>query len=178
MMQATLLPLHTQRMGIIVLLLIATVGGNISAASAASSAGTYAEWAWPVASPHPVIRPYIAPATKYSAGHRGIDIRSPIGSIVRSPADGVIHFSGFVVNRSIVSIDHGAGTLSSFEPVLSDLIEGTLVHRGDPIGTLQPGHCTATCLHLGARVHGHYVSPMNFLGDIPRSVLLPTRAIP
>ena len=177
-MMATPSRRRTQLMGIIIFVLLAPLVGSIPAASATTMTTTHARWTWPVAEPHPVIRPYIAPATKYSAGHRGIDIRAPLGSIVRSPADGVIHFSGFVVDRSIVSIDHGGGILSSFEPVLSDLTEGAIVHRGDPLGIVQSGHCTSSCLHLGVRVHGQYVSPMNFLGDIPRSVLLPTRAIP
>lgn len=177
-MRTSLLRRNTQRVGAIVILFALALATNIPAASATTSSATQARWAWPVGEPHPIIRPFIAPSTQYSAGHRGIDIRAPIGSIVRSPADGVIHFSGFVVNRSLVSIDHGVGILSSFEPVLSDLAEGTLVRRGTPIGTLQPGHCSTSCLHLGVRVHGQYVSPMNFLGDIPRSVLLPTRAIP
>lgn len=134
-------------------------------------------WAWPVPSPHPITRPFIAPQTQYSSGHRGIDIAASAGAIVRSPANGVIHFSGFVVNRSLVSIDHGAGVLSSFEPVLSHLAEGTLVRRGEELGVLQSGHCSAPCLHLGVRVHGHYVSPLNFLGRLEPSVLLPTRPL-
>lgn len=136
-----------------------------------------ASWTWPVPAPHPIVQPFIAPETQYSSGHRGIDIAVPAGSIVRSPADGVIHFSGFVVNRSLVSIDHGGGILSSFEPVQSDLTEGTLVRRGEQIGVLQSGHCSTPCLHLGVRVHGHYVSPLNYLGQLAPSVLLPTRPL-
>lgn len=136
-----------------------------------------ASWVWPVPAPHPIVQPFIAPQTQYSSGHRGIDIAAPIGVIVRSPADGVIHFSGFVVNRSLVSIDHGGGILSSFEPVHSDLTEGTLVRRGEQIGVLQSGHCSTPCLHLGVRVHGHYVSPLNYLGQLAPSVLLPTRPL-
>lgn len=136
-----------------------------------------ASWTWPVPAPHPIVQPFIAPETQYSAGHRGIDIAAPADSIVRSPADGVIHFSGFVVNRSLVSIDHGGGILSSFEPVHSDLAEGTLVRRGEQIGVLQSGHCSTPCLHLGVRVQGRYVSPLNYLGTLAPSVLLPTRPI-
>lgn len=136
-----------------------------------------ASWVWPVSAPHPIVQPFIAPQTQYSAGHRGIDIAAPADSIVRSPADGIIHFSGFVVNRNLVSIDHGGGILSSFEPVHSDLTEGTLVRRGEQIGVLQSGHCSTPCLHLGVRVHGHYVSPLNYLGPLAPSVLLPTRPL-
>ena len=128
--------------------------------------------------PHPIVRPFIAPVTPYASGHRGIDIAAAEGTTVRAPASGIVHFSGFVVDRYVVSIDHGRGILSSFEPVLSTLAEGTVVQRGEPIGALQSGHCRAPCLHLGVRVNGMYVSPLNFLGGIPHSVLLPTRALP
>ena len=123
------------------------------------------------------MRPFIAPETPYAAGHRGIDVAAPEGAEVRSPADGVIHFSGFVVDRPVLSIDHGGGLVSSFEPVVSELAAGTIVHRGDRIGAVQSGHCGAPCLHLGVRLHGQYVSPLRYLGGIPYSVLLPTRRL-
>ncbi|AYF98616.1 M23 family metallopeptidase [Protaetiibacter intestinalis] len=130
-------------------------------------------WAWPVAAPHPVVRPYLAPATPYSSGHRGIDIRAPEGAVVRAPADGVVHFAGWVVDRPVLSIDHGGGVLSSYEPVSTELREGDAVRRGQVIGTLVAGHCATACLHLGARIDGAYVSPLLFLGGQPRAVLLP-----
>ena len=36
-------------------------------------------WAWPVPAPHPIARPFIAPETPYTAGHRGLDIRADAG---------------------------------------------------------------------------------------------------
>ncbi|HWH27323.1 MAG TPA: M23 family metallopeptidase [Pseudolysinimonas sp.] len=132
-------------------------------------------WAWPVAAPHPVVGPFIAPASSYGAGHRGIDIATPAGSLVRAPADGVVHFAGVVVDRPVLSIRHPGGVLSSYEPVVATVSEGDAVHRGEVIGTLEPGHCAQPCLHLGARVNGEYVNPLLFLGDMPRAVLLPVR---
>lgn len=137
-----------------------------------------ASWTWPTAAPHPIVGAFVAPETPYAAGHRGIDVSAPLDSIVRAPADGVIHFSGFVVDRAVVSIDHGGGVISSFEPVVSDLAEGTIVRRGDPIGALQSGHCRAPCLHFGVRLNARYVSPLNYLGGMEASVLLPTRKLP
>ncbi len=131
-------------------------------------------WAWPIASPHPIARPYLAPATPYAAGHRGVDIRAGEGAEVRAPADGVVHFAGVVVGRPVLSIDHGGGVLSSYEPVETSLQEGDAVVRGQVVGILRGGHCaTATCLHFGVRIHGQYVSPLLFLGGQPRAVLLP-----
>jgi murein DD-endopeptidase MepM/ murein hydrolase activator NlpD len=131
-------------------------------------------WIWPVTPPHAIARPYLTPPTPYAAGHRGIDIRAAAGSPVLAPDDGVVHFAGFVVDRPVLSIAHGGGVLSSFEPVQSSLTAGDPVRRGEVIGRLLAGHCTAPCLHLGARIGGHYVNPLVFLGGVGWSVLLPS----
>jgi murein DD-endopeptidase MepM/ murein hydrolase activator NlpD len=131
-------------------------------------------WAWPVAPPYAVVRPFVAPPTPYAAGHRGVDLRAPDGAVY-APAPGIVHFAGVVVDRPVLSIRHAGGLLSSYEPVRTDLVEGDTVRRGDRIGTVLPGHCAAVCLHFGVRLDGEYVSPMLLLGDLPRSVLLPTR---
>jgi len=139
----------------------------------ASVAVALALWSWPVAAPHPIARPFIAPETPYAAGHRGVDIRASAGSDVRAPADGVVHFAGFVVDRPVISIRHAGGVLSSFEPVEPIVATGDRVTRGDVIGTLLPGHCASPCLHLGARIDGGYVNPLLFLGGLERAVLYP-----
>lgn len=130
-------------------------------------------WSWPVPAPHPLARPYVAPATPYASGHRGIDIRSPAGTEVRAPADGIVHFAGFVVDRYVISIQHAGGVLSSFEPVEPLVATGDRVERGEVIGILLPGHCATPCLHLGARVDGEYVNPLLFLGGLERAILYP-----
>jgi len=150
--------------------------GTAGPASGDAESGQSAAWAWPVASPHPVVRPYLAPLTRYSAGHRGIDVGAP-DTAVRAPADGTVHFAGTVVDRGVLSVAHAGGLLSSYEPVTTTLKAGDLVRRGDVIGTLQPGHCSTPCLHFGVRRDGEYVSPLLFLGEVPRSVLLPTRRV-
>ncbi len=125
------------------------------------------------------MRPFIAPETVYSSGHRGIDLAAQPGAVVSAPADGIIHFSGVVVDRPVLSIEHPGSLLSSFEPVVSTLRPGTAVRRGEPIGTIAAdgGHCASSCLHFGVRLHGQYLSPLNFLGGIPPPVLLPTRPL-
>lgn len=129
-------------------------------------------WQWPVDPPRAVVNPFVAPATAYSAGHRGVDIAAPGGG-VRAPASGVVRFAGVVVDRPVLSIDHGGGVISSYEPVVASVAKGDSVSRGQPIGAVSPGHCVTRCLHFGVRVDGQYVSPMGFFGDIPRSILLP-----
>ena len=133
-------------------------------------------WFWPVESPHVIMRPYLAPVTPYSRGHRGIDLAAA-GGILRAPADGVVSFVGFVVDRPVLSIRHPGGLISSYEPVTTLLGQGDSVMRGDPIGTIEPGHCSLTCLHFGVRLDGDYISPLRYLGGVPPSVLLPTRRV-
>ncbi|MHB1173403.1 MAG: M23 family metallopeptidase [Lacisediminihabitans sp.] len=153
----------------------ASAAARLSAAQPA--AGAAPSWSWPIDPPRVIVRPFIAPETPYSAGHRGIDLAAAAGTTIYAPADGVIHFSGVVVDRPVLSIQHAGSLISSFEPVQSLLAEGTTVRRGDPVGTVAPGHCASGCLHFGVRLHGEYVSPLNYLGGIPRSVLLPTRSL-
>ena len=167
---------------VVVLAALLALGARTSAASPhpvgpfapGPSVSDDGAWRWPVDPPRSIARPFIAPPTPYAAGHRGIDIRAPAG-VLYAPASGVVHFAGVVVDRPVLSIDHGGGVLSSYEPVTTTLVEGDAVARGDVIGTVLPGHCASVCVHLGVRVDGQYVSPLRFLGAIPRAILLPTR---
>ncbi len=148
------------------------------AAAGTARAVQEGRWEWPVAPPHPIIRAFEAPETRYTAGHRGIDIAAAAGDQVLAPADGVVHFAGVVVDRPIVSIRMEGELIASVEPVDSSVAEGEVVVRGQVIGTVGVGgHCGGGCVHLGVRLHGDYVSPMLYLGGVPLSVLLPTRTI-
>jgi len=130
-------------------------------------------WRWPVDPPRVVERPFLAPATRYSAGHRGVDLAA--GSTVYAPAGGTVRFAGVVVDRPVLSIDHGGGVVSSYEPVEASVAKGDTVSAGQAIGTVLGGHCRSPCVHVGVRVDGEYVSPLSFFGEIPRAILLPTR---
>lgn len=167
----------TDRMARLIRVLLGlTLAVAVAAASAPTAAATQ-RWSWPLPAPHPVVRPFIAPETAYSSGHRGIDIGGVDGSAVMAPADGVVHFAGWVVDRPVVSIRHAGGLISSFEPVAASVSEGEPVARGQAIGVLEVGHCAMSCLHFGVRLYGEYVSPLLLLEGIPRSVLLPTREL-
>ncbi|UOE45352.1 murein hydrolase activator EnvC family protein [Agromyces larvae] len=146
------------------------------AGAAEPSAATQPRWRWPVPSPIVVLRPFRAPATPYASGHRGIDLDVPPGATVSAPAGGVVAFAGMVAGRGVITVDHGEGVLSSYEPITSAVAVGDAVRPGDPIGSVATGgHCGAGCLHFGVRVDGEYVSPFRFLGGVPRAVLLPWR---
>ncbi len=121
-----------------------------------------------------MVGPFEAPASRYAAGHRGIDLVAGEGHPVRSPADGVVTFVGRVVDRPVLSIQHGEDLISSFEPVTATVSEGDRVLAGQVVGIVATGsHCTARCVHFGVRRHGQYISPMLFLGGLARAVLLP-----
>ncbi|MDF2443861.1 MAG: hypothetical protein JWR01_2064 [Subtercola sp.] len=134
---------------------------------------------WPTDAPHPVIRPFEAPVTRYSAGHRGLDVAAVPGQPVYAVLGGTVSFAGVVVDRPLVSVSHGDGLVSSVEPVTPIVTAGETVAAGQQIGIAAiSSHCELGCVHLGLRLNGEYVSPLLLLGGIPRAVLLPIRAGP
>jgi len=152
----------------------AAASGAAAPGAAAPGAAAPGGWAWPVGPPREVLSPFEAPASRYAAGHRGIDLVAGEGHPVRSPADGVVTFVGRVVDRPVLSIQHGEDLVSSFEPVTATVREGDRVLAGQIVGVVATGaHCTARCVHFGVRRHGQYISPILFLGGLARAVLLP-----
>jgi len=119
-----------------------------------------------------VARPFAAPAHRYAAGHRGVDLVTGAGATVLAPADGVLAFVGRVAGRPVVAIDHGGGRRSAIEPVTSHAVAGDPVRRGEPIGSVgEGGHCHEVCVHWGVRHDGEYVDPMSLVER--RVILLP-----
>lgn len=124
-----------------------------------------------------VMEDYLAPVSSYGSGHRGIDFRVQPGGPIHSPADGLVHFSGLVVDRNVISIRTNTGKIASFEPVCSKLTRGESVSRGEIIGH----HCVASeayeyhcenCVHASARDEYGYLSPMHMFGQLSPSELL------
>ncbi|PPL16524.1 hypothetical protein GY24_12555 [Microterricola pindariensis] len=133
-----------------------------------------ARWDWPLGLPHIVVRGFQAPATRYAAGHRGIDLEAAVGTAVFAPAAGSVSFAGVVVDRPVLAIRHDGELVSSYEALESDLAAGDTVAAGQRIGVIAAGgHCDGGCLHFGVRLRGSYVSPMLLLGGMQRAVLLP-----
>ncbi|MFG6491761.1 murein hydrolase activator EnvC family protein [Microbacterium sp. P03] len=151
----------------------AVVSVDVGMVGASASAPDAARWVWPIAGAR-IERPYAAPAHAYGPGHRGIDLLGGSGVAVRAPDSGVIAFSGAIAGRGIVTIDHGAGLVTTLEPVASELVAGTAVDGGQEVATLAAGgHTPAGALHLGVRLDGRYINPLVLLGGVPRAVLLP-----
>jgi len=130
-------------------------------------------WRWPVAE-FRLVLPYEAPAHAYGPGHRGVDLR-PVGDdVLLAPAAGVIAFSGTVVDRGVVTIDHGDGLVTTLEPVRDAAAVGTVVAAGDVVARLgSGGHAPTGTVHFGVRRDGEYINPVTLLDTVPRAVLLP-----
>lgn len=149
----------------------------LPALAAPTETAPRATWDWPL-SPRPaVLRTFDPPDKPWMSGHRGVDLEAMHDGVpVTSPESGTVSFVGVVVDRPVITIDHGGGLRSSFEPVESRLTAGTLVSKGETIGTLQPGHCGAlACVHWGIRRGDAYVNPLEFVTDLRPSILLPMR---
>jgi murein DD-endopeptidase MepM/ murein hydrolase activator NlpD len=165
------------------LLLAAVVVASATAATAVSGAShpvpleveepAAVTWRWPV--PHPrIVRPYVAPPSRFAAGHRGIDLSVTVRERLRAPADGVVAFSASVAGRGVVTIDHGRGYVSTFEPVDDAPLPGTVVRAGEVIARAATGgHTDDGAIHVGVRLHGEYINPLLMWGGVPRAVLLP-----
>ncbi|BCW58160.1 M23 family metallopeptidase [Arthrobacter sp. StoSoilB20] len=159
---------------------LAIAAGTLGAAAPAEPVPgtpdpTGARWSRPLSPKPAVLRIFDPPDKPWLSGHRGVDLGPAAdGGKVTAPSDGVVTFAGVVVDRPVLTIDHGDGLKSSFEPVASDLKPGDAVRKGQVIGTLEPGHCgAAACLHWGVRQGADYLNPLDFVEDMRPSVLLP-----
>ena len=154
------------RRAVVVLLLLSLPFGRVS--SAVGAVAPSAVLRTPLAGVLTVLTPFIPPPTRFGAGHRGVDLAAADGTSVRAAADGTVIFAGVLVDRGVVSIDHGA-LRTTYEPVSASVVAGQHVRAGAVIGTVQPGHARcvpASCLHWGARVNGAYVDPMLLLAPL------------
>ena len=141
-----------------------------------------------------VVHPFEKPAQRWSAGHRGVDLRVPENDRrVYAPAPGKVVFSGTVVNRKVLVLAHPDGRRSTFEPMDEALPVGTTVAAGEVIGTVAVTaggtserpyrRCSVPCLYWGVRQGGvrgdgsgktaEYINPMSLLGSKEPSILLP-----
>jgi murein DD-endopeptidase MepM/ murein hydrolase activator NlpD len=118
---------------------------------------------WPLR-PRPVVgRPFRPPSHPYGPGHRGADLVGGPGLPVTSAGDGVVLYAGQLAGRGVVSVRHAGGLRTTYEPVSPSVRAGRVVHRGEPLGTLLPGHpgCpAAACLHWGLLRERTYLDPL------------------
>jgi murein DD-endopeptidase MepM/ murein hydrolase activator NlpD len=146
--------------------------GPVFAAPAAPAGG----YRWPLDGTPPVLRRFDPPPQPWQAGHRGVDLGAAPGVAVRAAGPGTVLFAGRIAGRGVVSVGHGGGLRSTYEPVevAQTLTAGDPVAAGEELGTLAAGHpgCPAACLHWGLRHGDTYLDPLSLLG-LGRVRLLP-----
>jgi murein DD-endopeptidase MepM/ murein hydrolase activator NlpD len=141
-------------------------GTPLGTPAAASPPGPVTRFHWPLAPPHPVLRPFQPPRTPFGPGHRGVDLGGSVGEPVLAAGSGLVLYAGPLADRSLVSIEHAGGLRTTYEPVRPTVRVGQYVTRGQVIGGLLPGHpgCPAAlplvCLHWGAHRDRVYLDPL------------------
>ena len=119
---------------------------------------------WPVAGPPVVDRAFSPPQSEYGAGHRGVDLRSAVGAAVLAAGPGEVTYAGVLAGRGVVTVTHGGGLRTTYEPVTAVVRVGQAVARGALLGHLSAGHasCRAgtTCLHWGLLRGQTYLDPL------------------
>lgn len=135
---------------------------------------------WRVPVDEPILaREFVQPSEDWSVGHRGVDYLVSEGQSVYATHDGEVSFVGRVVNRSVITIKHENGFLTSIEPICSKLRVGQSVTTGEFIGHAcfgpdYPSHCGfQLCLHFSLRDANGYLSPLVKLGGLSPSRLKP-----
>lgn len=138
-----------------------------AAAGPAVGAGPVGVFRWPLDGVPRVVRRFDPPAQPWLPGHRGVDLAGRPGAIVRAAGAGRVRFAGRIAGRFVVSVDHGGGLRTTYEPVEPVVRAGDEVAAGDPIGRLASGHpgcAVSACLHWGLRRGDVYLDPLALLG--------------
>jgi murein DD-endopeptidase MepM/ murein hydrolase activator NlpD len=162
---------------VLTLLLIAA-GMLVSFLPKSSPASASELWMVPLENPR-LVRQFLQPNADWSAGHRGVDYLVTLGEPVLATHSGEVSFAGPVVNRSVVSIKHENGLITSVEPLCPSVEPGDRVVTGDRIGAVcftdtYASHCGLdTCLHFSMRSANGYLSPLVKLGGLSPSRLKP-----
>jgi murein DD-endopeptidase MepM/ murein hydrolase activator NlpD len=129
-------------------------------------------WVPPI-QPMIIERYFEPPPTPYSAGNRGVDIRTEPQTPIRAPQDGIVHFSGKVANIGTLSINHN-NLKTTFTPIDSIVKTGQFIKRNQIIGYVSTtgSHCKPqTCLHWGLVIEKRYLNPLSLFNAKTR--LLP-----
>lgn len=141
---------------------LALVAGPVASAAPPSPRAAAEVFTPPL--PLTVVTPFRPPATRYGAGHRGVDLAADAGAIVLAAGDGVVVYADRLADRGVVSIEHSGGLRTTYEPVRALVAAGDRVSRGEAVGVVDEGHgscAPSACLHLGARMPDRiYLDPL------------------
>lgn len=117
----------------------------------------------------PIVEHFSEPATKFSAGQRGIVFATAPDEPVKAAAPGVVAFAGQVAGLLWVSIQHEGGLRTSYGPLRTASVGvNNTVEAGTVIGT------SGGRLHFGLRRDGAYVDPEPMLVRRVVAHLVPT----
>lgn len=171
-------PTELLRTALLVVLLVVSTSVGLPAPGYADQQ-TPSDGVWPLAPRPEVVAGFDPPATRWGAGHRGVDLAGHVGQPVRAALAGRVVFAGTLAGRGVVVVDHG-GTRTTYEPVSASVSVGDPVAAGAVIGRLQVfgSHCfPRSCLHWGL-IAGRedYRDPLTLVGAGPVR-LLPLSAV-
>lgn len=128
--------------------------------------------------PGTVLAPADIPDQNWLPGHRGVGLDAASGAAVRASAAGTVRFAGVVAGTPTVSVDHGGGLRTTYEPVLAQVRVGEQVGRGQILGELadhaslpgtarrDPGLHWGAVLGPPAEDAERYIDPMTLLGPV------------
>lgn len=125
--------------------------------------GCEAHFIWPLrgASHGTVSSAFDPPPRPWLPGHRGVDLATATGRELLAPATGTVAFAGGVGGKDVVTIRHGDGRTTTYEPATATVPVGTALDRGDVFAHVGGGsdHCGDGCLHWGLRDGDGYADP-------------------
>jgi murein DD-endopeptidase MepM/ murein hydrolase activator NlpD len=130
---------------------------NIPSGKIVPYAGISGKFGWRI---HPIL--------KTKEFHRGLDLRAPIGTPIKAPADGVVEFAGYHKRSgfgNLVIIEHNYGFRTTYAHLSKKfpVKAGEFVKKGDIIGyTGNSGLSTGPHLHYEVRFITRPLNPMNF----------------
>jgi murein DD-endopeptidase MepM/ murein hydrolase activator NlpD len=114
----------------------------------------------------------VDPFTGQTDFHSGIDISTPVGTRVQSPADGVVVSVGLKGGYgNAIVIDHGYGIVTRYAHLSGFNVKaGQRIRRGDVIAFVgQTGRANAPHLHYEVWVRDQAQNPITYILDEYRS---------
>ena len=114
----------------------------------------------------PISAAFDEPEGTYGPGHRGVDYRVEVGTPVRAAGDGSVTFAGVVAGVRAVTLSHGSGIETTYTGLSRIEVQvGERIEEGRFLGASGTVH-DVPALHLGVKVRGEYVDPVDLLIDL------------